>query len=566
MENEIRSSREDNDSPGTYYVSQSGDDSNDGLSIETALRHISFAVDRSDAGDTIYVLEGIYEDEHVSFPSGGIAVAPIRLLAYSGRPVLDGLDMTGSAVTVDGKSYIEISGFRIMNYGEGIKGRGTVTHLYLHDFELDNINSSGLDFGGVSVQKCRITNFTINNTSVDEGTSISHFDYTGTDTFDVEIADFTITTASGEAINWRNTKRVHIHNGTIRDCGSDAIHLQLNVHGSVVSNVHIENTGWHGIAIHDHTVGEHPCYNNRIINCYVYGASHNDVDLHSGTFNTVVEDCELDGPPETGQGIYFHNLGAGLIARNNTIHDTGDGIDGGPSDDQFLQDIIVENNTIYNCSGIMWQGSTENIVIRGNIIYDCSTSECIHVGAYNILMERNNIDGKVYRINSGNGKILDALDGSYSVKSGYGAEIEAGHTDGKVFQVEPVSPPHITAPGWYPHGGFFNVFSDSEYPWSTPLVTTYPMTAVPAADPVGITVNEFDTSLPRGDILVDFTAETLDGNNVVFTVGDLTPDRYYLVKKNGVDFFTGQADADGYIQFSNSQWPSCNFTIEETGS
>ena len=565
LENLIRNSRSDNDLPKVYYVSTKGNDSNNGLTIGTAFRHISYAVSQSDVGDTIYVLDGRYEDEHISFQRGGIGVAPIRLLAYSGKPILDGIDLTGSAITIKDKEYIEISGFRIVNYSRGIYCRYTTAkNLYIHDFEMENIDNYAIDFDGTSLQKTRITNFVINNAPLNSGITITHFDYTSADTSDIEIGNFTITNSSGECINWRNTRRVHIHHGTFKNCGSDAIHLQLNVHGSVVNDVHIENTGWHGIAIHDHTVGYHPCYNNRIRSSYVYGAQHNDIDLHSGTFNTVVENCHLDGPPATGQGIYFHNLGAGLIARDNIIHDTGDGIDGGPLSGEFLTDIIIENNTIYNCTGISWQGSTKNIWIIKNRIFNATYWTPIHVGCCNITIIQNYIEGKAYRINSGYGRIIDNLDEIYYVKSGYGGNITAGYTNGRVFSISPISPPYITAPKWYPNGGYFTVFSNSSYPWPTPKVTTYTMTAVPASGNATITIHKFNTSLPQGEILVNFTTNTTDGNNIVFDVWGLKPYHYYLIKKDGANFITKLSNASGHIQFNNSEWSTKTFTIKET--
>ena len=567
VEAAIKAARADGQLPKTYYVKPDGDDSNDGLTIATAWKHIAFAVQQLDVGDTLYVLPGTYQDEHIEFPKSGLDIAPIRLLAFSNMPVLDGLDRTGIAIRIRDKSYIEIGGLRIVNYETGIRGEGVVQHLYIHNFEMEDIEGDGLCFDGASVQNCRFTDFKMNEISLDSGTAVTHFDYSSTDTYNVEIANFTITNAHGEAINWRNSRWVHIHHGTIKDSGSDALHYQLNVHCSVASDLHIENTGWHGIAIHDHTVGDHPCYNNLIRNCYVYGAQHNDVDLHSGTFNTVVENCHLDGPPATGQGIYFHNLGAGLIARDNLIHDCGDGIDGGPSSGEFLTDIIVENNILYNCTGIHWQGGTQNVVVRGNIIYDSTTSECVHISGSNVLIEGNDISGKVYRISSGGGDILNALDKTYYVKSGYGAEIKIGHTDGKVFKVEPVSPPHITAPKWYPNGGYFNVFSDSSYPWPTPKVTTYPMTAVPAADEATITVSKFDSSLPVGEVIVEFTADTTDGNAITFTISDLIPNEDYEVFCDGNSFALLTATNNGSIQFSNSDWLTARtFTIKQVST
>ncbi|MCG7847559.1 MAG: DNRLRE domain-containing protein, partial [ANME-2 cluster archaeon] len=98
------------------------------------------------------------------------------------------------------------------------------------------------------------------------------------------------------------------------------------------------------------------------------------------------------------------------------------------------------------------------------------------------------------------------------------------------------------------------------------ILTTHPMTAHPAYNPATITVNKFDTSLPQGNILIDFTADTTDGNNVIFTVHDLLPNHYYLIKKDGLDFTALQANSSGYIQFSNSKWSQHTFTIEETSS
>ena len=46
------------------------------------------------------------------------------------------------------------------------------------------------------------------------------------------------------------------------------------------------------------------------------------------------------------------------------------------------------------------------------------------------------------------------------------------------------------------------------------------MTAVPTTGSADITVNKFDTLVSQGEILVDFTASTIDGNNVVFTIWD----------------------------------------------
>ena len=89
------------------------------------------------------------------------------------------------------------------------------------------------------------------------------------------------------------------------------------------------------------------------------------------------------------------------------------------------------------------------------------------------------------------------------------------------------------------------------------------MTARPASDPATITVNQFDTSLPRGDIFIAFTVRTTNENNVVFTVNDLPPGHIYLIKRDNVNFALRQANSSGSIQFRNSDWPEHTFTIRE---
>jgi len=331
------------------------------------------------------------------------------------------------------------------------------------------------------------------------------------------------------------------------------------MHGCVVNDIYVKNTGWHGIAIHDHTVGYYPCYNNIVRNCYVYGAKHNDIDLHSGAYNTLIEECHLDGPPQTGQGIYFHNLGAGLIARNNLIHDTGDGIDGGPIEGEYLQDIIIENNTICNCTGISWQGSTRNVVIKENKLYNVSGTP-IHVGAYNILIERNSIEGKTYRINSGNGTVSDALDEVYYVKSSWGSNVTVKYKNGRVFERK-LTYHHgsyvLKAPQWYPWGSSFSMESTSEsgYNGIVVKITTYPLNAVPTVGLLNVTVNNFNASASFGEIFINFTVKSIEKKALArFTVFNLEPWVKYEILKDGAHYAYAVSGSAGKFVFNNSEW------------
>ncbi|MEA1894776.1 MAG: dockerin type I domain-containing protein, partial [Euryarchaeota archaeon] len=93
----------------------------------------------------------------------------------------------------------------------------------------------------------------------------------------------------------------------------------------------------------------------------------------------------------------------------------------------------------------------------------------------------------------------------------------------------------------------------------------YPLTAIPSSGSADVIVNKFDTSLSRGETLVDITANTINENEVVFTIDDLTSGTNYLVKRDGVDFATKQANSAGHTEFINSEWSSAHrFTVVES--
>ncbi len=83
-------------------------------------------------------------------------------------------------------------------------------------------------------------------------------------------------------------------------------------------------------------------------------------------------------------------------------------------------------------------------------------------------------------------------------------------------------------------------------------ITAYNMTARPASDYANITMNLFNTSLSKGSILVNFTANATD--TVIFNVWSLVPGSSYLIKKDNSSFTMVQADTTGKIVFNNSIW------------
>jgi parallel beta-helix repeat protein len=151
----------------TYYVSTSGNNSNNGTSLTTPYKTIQYAVWQMHPGDTIYVRAGIY-NEHIYIDAAwsGTAALPIIISGYNNeRPIIDGQYTipTGTDSGCDPQnptvcynytglienyaSYINIQNFEIIRS----RGRGvnlinnhnfTVKNVWIHDVRGAGINTS----------------------------------------------------------------------------------------------------------------------------------------------------------------------------------------------------------------------------------------------------------------------------------------------------------------------------------------------------------------------------------------------------------------------------------------
>ncbi|MDP9160893.1 MAG: DUF5123 domain-containing protein, partial [Acidobacteriota bacterium] len=106
----------------TYYVSSSGNDSHDGQSTRSAWRHIQYAANHVQAGDTVLVLGGTY-NETVNIPVSGSATAGyVTFHNYPSQvPIVDGtgLSIPGGQyglLNISDQSYVTVQGFEIRNY------------------------------------------------------------------------------------------------------------------------------------------------------------------------------------------------------------------------------------------------------------------------------------------------------------------------------------------------------------------------------------------------------------------------------------------------------------------
>jgi hypothetical protein len=117
-------------SPGrTLYMSPSGSDTADGLTVSTPFRSLEDWAGRLMPGDTVLVRGGVYltgEDASETWRTsiGGTPDAPITIRAYPGEtPIFDGQGTTQQFVVVTNTSYLTFDGLTIRNYrpvGNGV--------------------------------------------------------------------------------------------------------------------------------------------------------------------------------------------------------------------------------------------------------------------------------------------------------------------------------------------------------------------------------------------------------------------------------------------------------------
>lgn len=110
----------------TYYVSGTGNDKNNGLKEDQAFRTLQQAADLVKAGDTVYVMNGTYEQ--TKYPGNpilginqkhGTEAAPITFTAYHDqKPLLKSAN--SNAIAITGSSYIVIEGLTLVGANDQI--------------------------------------------------------------------------------------------------------------------------------------------------------------------------------------------------------------------------------------------------------------------------------------------------------------------------------------------------------------------------------------------------------------------------------------------------------------
>ncbi len=308
----------------TYYVSTDGSDDSPGTA-QFPWRTVQKACETLEAGDTAYVLEGLYNEKVYVEVQGDSRRGPVTIEA-KGKAVISGQGKKGENIFyIEDKSHLRIIGFEIRDLdtkdGSAIRFEGSGDNIEFRDNVIHRIygkNAMGITVYGTS-SKRPVSNLTI----------------TGNHIYDCEPSP------------------------------SEALVLNGNVTNFVVSgnNVHdVNNIGIDFIGGEDSIV-EDPakvarngvCRGNRVTR-----ARSN----YGGGF---------------AAGIYVDG-GSQIVIENNTITECDMGIEiGAENQGTITQGVIVRNNLIY-------QNDKAGIAIGG---YDKSAGRVFDCGIFNNLCRNN---------------------------------------------------------------------------------------------------------------------------------------------------------------------------------
>jgi parallel beta-helix repeat protein len=349
----------------TYYVATSGSDSNPGTQAQP-WRTIQKAADTLIAGDMVFVKEGPYNERVIPHNSGNPGDY-IAYIAYPGDTVtIDGIGIStpgefdwGGLFDVSGRTYIKISGFRIINSPSAGIFVGNSSHIIIEKNSTYNTFSSG-----IGVWDC--SNIIIDNNEVELACNDGE--------------EECITVALTDIFEVKNN---HVHHGGPGTHGGEGIDAKDGSSNGKIYNNHVHDINKLGIYV---DAWDKHTYN---------------IDV----FRNIVHDCTEEGfsvACEAGgllENVRIYNN----IAYNNgtvgiTIADWGKAVVEHP-----MKNIKVINNTFYNNGMNNWGGgifvenpNAENVVIRNNICsQNLSFQIAVEAGvpAENLAVDHNLIDG-----------------------------------------------------------------------------------------------------------------------------------------------------------------------------
>ena len=404
----------------TYFVSTTGNNANNGLSINKSWKTLTYAAGSTSpviAGDTVFVKAGNYGAEFVVFSKNGTASNPIVYQGYqaipndfpiinytigslfnaSTMPLFDGADRANKiGFNLYDKFYIVLKNFQITNYKYGlITGKG-------HHLILSNIN----------------TMFTGDIVDSYSGFGIQ-LGMSGTSSSDNNlVTNCLVVNSAAEGLcifgdnNTITNSKVYCNEG-LMGCGNNSAtdyYMPINGNNNTIENCYVERVG--NLAHYGHGIGfKNNCLNNTVTKCKSVNMSECFYVRHRNVkYNTFFKCIGIKGNSFTVRDGASNNVYLNCISDSSysgiDLYDTSE--DGGAQ-------YAGRNNEFKNCiiknasHGIHFNNYDQISPVDSNLILNCTF---YNIGNL-IRSNRQNQENKLINCIITNVKTLSA--GTYSV-------------------------------------------------------------------------------------------------------------------------------------------------------
>jgi parallel beta-helix repeat protein len=344
-----------------YYVSKSGSDSNPGTEAQP-WKTIQKAANTLAAGDTVYIKAGTYK-ERVIPKNSGSSGKYITFTAYPGDTVsIDGSGITlpaywGGLLDISNKSYIKISGLRIMNAGPYDNNPGILVD-HCSDITIENNYTYNTTSSGIGVWDC--SNIIIDNNEVEKACN------------DGEQECITVAITNNFEI-----KNNHVHHNGPGTMGGEGIDAKDGSRNGKIYNNHLHHLNRLGIYV---DAWDKHTENIEVFRNIVHDIYDNDgftLASESGgllenicIYNNIAYNCDICGLTISRNGESPTHPMKNIKIINNTFYNNGDGGWGGgiAVDNPYIQNVVIRNNIVSR--NMTFQMEVEPDVSMSNLTVD----------------------------------------------------------------------------------------------------------------------------------------------------------------------------------------------------
>jgi Right handed beta helix region len=368
-------------SGNSFYVSSTGNDSNPGT-LTSPWRTIQHAANTVQAGDTVYVRAGTYNESVNVGVSGSSSAGPVTFASYPGETAIvdgTGLPVSGTQglFNIVDQSYVTIQGFEIRNYTtssaqvcpSGIWVTGSGSHIQILNNRVHNITTTSEKNGNA---------FGIAVYGSEAPASIDSISITGNQVYNLKTGNSETLNVDGNVTNFT------ISNNLIHDN----------------DNIGIDAIGFEGVSpdpAYDYArngeISGNTVYNISAINNPGEGNQYDADGIYvDGGSNIVIErnlvynnDLNIEAASE-----HSGHVSSYITIRNNVVHhgnSVGISIGGYASNVGGSDHISIVNNTLFDndtkntgSGELQVQYYATNNIFENNIVY--ATSQGLFINNY----------------------------------------------------------------------------------------------------------------------------------------------------------------------------------------